>query len=490
MRSVSKDLEQPEAVKPEKPDENDKDVDEVDVDAYKEELKEYVKEKKKLKLALRALYAVIWGQCSRNLIFRLEAIKENKTWKKEGNCSKLLENIRQIVAKFEHKQCPFTVVYKQMRSFFLFRQREGQSIHEYREVFQNSVKNMERFGVSLSGHGVLINDLIKNDTGIVDEKELQEEIFNMEKITHEAYREKAHNKFLAACFLLGGREDVYRQFVVDLENSYMRGHNDFTSDVVSTYDMMSNYKSPRNLRTSQRNFRSTNTFNRPLTFVQAAQSGGNGAQPQPQAGTDGTLYPHVRCYRCNNKGHYSDRCPTAVNLLQTRDILDSQYNVDGNNRIGFGFFQCGYNMMQSERYEGLDPNWVLLDSQSNCNIFCNKDLLTNVRLKPGDGLTIHTNGGNLTTNLVGDVKNYGKVWYSSESLANILSVANVRKSSRFNLLLVQMMSSQPWKYTGKMVLSCVLLNTVLGYMFMMQGIIMIMMINLNLKLTLILSQPP
>ena len=424
MRAVFKELKQPEAKKPEKPDINDPDVDEVDVDAYKEELKEYVKEKKKLKLALRALYATIWGQCSRNLIFRIEALKDHDIWEKEGNCSKLLETIRQIVAKFEHKQSPFLVVQKQLRSFFLLKQREGQSIHEYREIFQNNVSNIERYGVELGGHDALVTDLIKADTSLEDEDDVKDEIAEMTKETFDAYVDQSKQKFIATCFLLGGRDDVYGQLVNDLENGYLRGHDDFPNDVVSAYDMMANYKAPKNVRNpNSRNPRQP--LRQGLTFAQAAQ-------PNTIAGTDGMLFPHVRCFRCNKKGHYANLCPSAnVSLLQDGHTNSTHHDPP---RLRFGFFQCSYTMMQSPRYEGLNPNWVLLDSQSNCDIFCNSELLTNLRHEPGEGLTIHTNGGSLKTNMVGDVENYGQVWYSSDSLANILSVANVRKKFRIQFI--------------------------------------------------------
>ena len=40
---------------------------------------------------------------------------------------------------------------------------------------------------------------------------------------------------------------------------------------------------------------------------------------------------------------------------------------------------------------------------------------------------IISNAGSLKTNLVGDLKGYGTVWYSKDAIANILSLAKVEK---------------------------------------------------------------
>ena len=79
-------------------------------------------------------------------------------------------------------------------------------------------------------------------------------------------------------------------------------------------------------------------------------------------------------------------------------------------------------------------NWVLLDTQSSCDIFNNSDMLKNIHQEPGPGLKLHSNGnGLIETNMMGVVKGYGKVWYHPDSLANIMSFANVRKKFKVNI---------------------------------------------------------
>ena len=66
-------------------------------------------------------------------------------------------------------------------------------------------------------------------------------------------------------------------------------------------------------------------------------------------------------------------------------------------------------------------NWVLLDSQSTINLFCNGLLLANTR-KVETKLNIFCNAGKRSTNMVGDLKIYNTVWYYADGIANILSL--------------------------------------------------------------------
>jgi hypothetical protein len=82
---------------------------------------------------------------------------------------------------------------------------------------------------------------------------------------------------------------------------------------------------------------------------------------------------------------------------------------------------------------GIDPKWILLDSQSTISVFKNADMLSNIRRSPYV-LRALTNGGYQDSNMVGDFPNLGKVWYNRESIANILSLAGeVRKVCRITI---------------------------------------------------------
>ena len=81
---------------------------------------------------------------------------------------------------------------------------------------------------------------------------------------------------------------------------------------------------------------------------------------------------------------------------------------------------------------GIDPSWVLLDSQSTISVFKNCDMLTNIR--PSDHvLRAVTNGGFQDSTLIGDFPNLGAVWFNPASIANILSLSHVRQVCRVTM---------------------------------------------------------
>ena len=61
------------------------------------------------------------------------------------------------------------------------------------------------------------------------------------------------------------------------------------------------------------------------------------------------------------------------------------------------------------------------------SIFRNQDLLTDIH-EVDEPLYLETNGGGYqVSNKMGTVKNVGEVWYNPESIANIVSLAQVRR---------------------------------------------------------------
>ena len=75
-----------------------------------------------------------------------------------------------------------------------------------------------------------------------------------------------------------------------------------------------------------------------------------------------------------------------------------------------------------EKYVSLKSAWILLNTQSNC------DILKDIYEKQGERLILKSNGGgDIRTSQVGNIHGYGKVWFNEKSMANILSFANVQK---------------------------------------------------------------
>mgnify|MGYP004197791961 CR=1 FL=1 len=74
----------------------------------------------------------------------------------------------------------------------------------------------------------------------------------------------------------------------------------------------------------------------------------------------------------------------------------------------------------------VDPMWILLDNQYTVNVFYNSKLLLNIR-EVSHYLRIYSTGEMTWTNMIGDLPGYGTVWFHPDGIANILSLAKVKK---------------------------------------------------------------
>ena len=113
-------------------------------------------------------------------------------------------------------------------------------------------------------------------------------------------------------------------------------------------------------------------------------------------------------------------------MLHHSDVSDGEPNLPPDSNPGYDF-------MFTVLPDSLIPrSWVLLDSQSTCNVFNNRHLLQNIRTAP-EPLTAYTNGGCQVSTLIGDIPNFGPVYYNPESLANILSLSSVTTVCRVTM---------------------------------------------------------
>jgi hypothetical protein len=136
---------------------------------------------------------------------------------------------------------------------------------------------------------------------------------------------------------------------------------------------------------------------------------------QSVPGTNGVTHDGITCSRCNNTGHYACNCPG-----------------DGGPGEASGATLVQYGLVLAQGASGIGPSWILLDSQSTISVFRNPNLLTNIR--PGNRvLRAVTNGGCQDSKLIGELPSLGAVWFNMDSIANILSLADVRKVCRVTM---------------------------------------------------------
>jgi hypothetical protein len=166
---------------------------------------------------------------------------------------------------------------------------------------------------------------------------------------------------------------------------------------------------------------------------------------------DDAWIPKATCHECGEIGHIHPQCPLLqdgddskadspskskskekkpaekkskkTTFAQTETTETDNEDESGNQFASYGFANLRLNFSSLAMLNL--RNMILLDNQSMVDLFCNSKLVSHV-WETDDTMTVHSNGGALTTNTKAHIKNYGDVWFHSDAITNILSLKNVK----------------------------------------------------------------
>ena len=368
-------------------------ADETDRAIWHERLKAYMKRENELEGNFATIYAVAWGQCSEAMRARLKAHAKYNESTAKNDCYWLLKQIKSITMKFDETKYGFISIMDARANFLNCRQGQQQSASDFIAQLRSWSDAIEYHGGSVAESHELIGAEAADGT-----------IRSLEE-----RKRMAIDRTLAAAAIRGADPTRYGTLIAELSNQFATGKDNYPNDITGAYSMLVTYRSPSNHRP-----RGTQTHQTGATAPPADASAMTFAQQGSVGGIDGVVYDGITCYNCQGMGHYSSQCPqgTTPRSKSTGTTL-TQYGV----------------MMAQSNTGGIDPNWILLDSQSTISVFNNCEMLSNIRSSP-HVLRAFTNGGFQDSNMIGEFRNLGDVWYNRASIANILALSDVRKVCR------------------------------------------------------------
>ena len=337
--------------------------------SWKRECETYDARVEALKQNQHKLFAVVLLQCSPNVKSKLENTSGYNIAKEDSDCCWLLDTLRNICHRFEDDQNRFVALIAAKKAVLNYRQSATQSVVDYFEVFKELISVLESYGGKL-------HDPEASAAGGSGVTKLKAE-------ERDAYM---RNYYCGILFILNADDGRFGSLKTELAHDFGKKRDEYPPNLVEARKMLTSRSPPSLTDTPPPTSRRRNRHNR---------GSGRGS--------------HSGRSESGRGGGSTSRAPTQST-------------------------QVGLNLAQIDNHfpDGIPNHLVLLDSDSTVSIFCNADLLTDIH-KVDESLLLVTNGGSQVSHHMGMLPDFGPVWYNPDSIANVLSLAQVRSLRRVTM---------------------------------------------------------
>ena len=386
---------------------------------FTEQVKNWVKATKRLDGTIRALYEIVWVQCSRLTQAGVHGMPSFDMVEEASDLVSLLQKIRHISNQTEADMYVYGAYMEAMKNFFTFRQPHNMCITMYMKHF--------KYYMDCAGH--VSDGLFESSGPILHEMvEDKKDDFEDNSYTQEEYKERVRDKLMVTALMGKSNKRMYGPLVTDLRGQFLFKNNVYPDNLMDAYSLLKNHSSSRH-----RNIKGISNTHTPSSDTDSnAIHGMQYAQDSSSAvpGNNGRVFPNATCTNCGHMGHGSSYCPhtttqegsqlfmDGAQLANQDSSDDEELFTTSNILVTYQYFA---KHLHHDRYK---DTAILIDTGSTCSVFHNKNMLSNVR-KSRNKLHGYTNGGHQDSTLVGDLPGFFQVWYNPSSMLNILAWCDV-----------------------------------------------------------------
>jgi hypothetical protein len=120
---------------------------------WEETMKTFIKRMHFQESNARAVYAIVWGQCSPMMQSKLESLDDYEGKSDACDCSWILKEIQGITHRFEGTRNVFIPLHDAWSNYYAHRQGNRQTLHEFLKDYQGLVQVLEHYGAALGAEG-------------------------------------------------------------------------------------------------------------------------------------------------------------------------------------------------------------------------------------------------------------------------------------------------------------------------------------------------
>ena len=321
---------------------------------------------------------------------------------------------------------------KKVTAFYCIKQGAKESINDYLSRFKKTVKVATHYGASLtSDHILMKHELLM--FGFIDS--MRDNIDDLD-FDETAMSAAASERLKAYIFISGTDKQRFKELHNSLKDSMALHQNMYPITLGDAVSVIQKFEHNNPLNNKEKDAQQQQK-DRTKERGQESKQKPKDPEESPREGV--SLFQQENGTNAINEPA-SDAVPESEVQLLQQEILDD--DGDGE-RVQFMFTQINaqpkpnsqetqFVLTQPDRYAHISRSWILLDNQSTCHVFNNKNLLQRIRpCAPGKEISIRSNGdGSLAVNKIGDLPGVGEVYYHPHSIANVLSLSKMSKLYR------------------------------------------------------------
>ena len=406
-------------------DENKREGRQYELD-YKAEYDEYMKRKRTFEENTYKAYAEIWARCNKAMRSRVESRKDYE--KEVYNVPiKLIEAIKEHALNYEESRYEMSVVLDAFKAFLNCRQKDKEMLQDYTKRF----KVAREILYSHLGGVIILKKIVQNMKGY-DEKD-EDKVEELNKLADE--------QFSSFVYLVNSDQSKYGSVTNGLHSQKALQNDQYPRTLIEANNVLSTHR----FDFIKEEGRKSKSDKRDRVREKDKESED---KPDDESPTLSFAQLEGRCYCCGKPGHKSPDCyqkdkipreewaikKTQLTTIREETVNSNEEEKEPEQHIGWAGVH--YMLTQTKTRHNLEQDLkklILLDSDSNTTIFCERKYVTEV-WNVKESMGVGTNGnGKLVSNQKCMIPNLGEHWFNKNSMTNIVALKDMTDRYRVTM---------------------------------------------------------